>query len=363
VGENSSRILELAKGPGEAQSLLVGLYGMWCNANTQGRIADALGWANRLLSEGMRLEDPELRLYGHFAAMACSLFLGQPATSREHGDAVLALFDPHRTGRLMALQPMEVKTTVGIWASLCAWSLGYPDQAARLSDERDEQAREMGNPFNLCHSLTMGADVFNYRREPARLLERVREADRVGREQHLPFVFDVLVPISEGLASLRAGCLPDAVTLLRRAIENWGRLGGHTRMPYLKSALAEALALQGDLTTALGLVDESLEQIARPGWGERWHLVEILRLKGWMLMRQCRWEEAEHELRASIEEAGIQKARSWGLRSSTTLAQLLAERGRRQAALEILSPAYHWFTEGFDTRDLEEAHVLLEQLA
>ena len=39
--------------------------------------------------------------------------------------------------------------------------------------------------------------------------------------------------------------------LLRQGIENWKQAGGHTRVPYLKSALAEALALQGDLNAAL----------------------------------------------------------------------------------------------------------------
>ena len=54
----------------------------------------------------------------------------------------------------------------------------------------------------------------------------------------------------------------------------------------MKSALAEAIALQGDLDHGLRLVNECLEQIERPGWEERWHLAEILRLKGWMLTRQ-----------------------------------------------------------------------------
>ena len=97
-----------------------------------------------------------------------------------------------------------------------------------------------------------------------------------------------MVPQAEGLARLRSGQLPEAISLLRRGIENWNKLGGHVRIPYLKSALAEALALQGDLDAALHLIDECLEQIERPGWQERSHLAEVLRLKGWMLMRRGR---------------------------------------------------------------------------
>ena len=209
----------------------------------------------------------------------------------------------------------------------------------------------------------MGAEVFNYRCEPKRLLERVSEADRLAREQSIPFIYQMLVLYSEGLARLRSGQLSESISLLRRGIENWIKLGVHVTIPYLKSALAEALALQGDLDAALHLIDECLEQIERPGWQERVDLAEVLRLKGWMLMRQGRGEEAEAQLRASIDCARQQQARSWELRSSTTLTQLLAERRQRDAARELLAPIYGWFTEGFDTKDLKDAKALLQELS
>jgi predicted ATPase len=78
-----------------------------------------------------------------------------------------------------------------------------------------------------------------------------------------------------------------------------------------------------------------------------------------MLMRQGKREQAEAQLRASIDWARQQQAKSWELRSSTTLAELLAKRGQRDAARELLAPIYAWFTEGFDTKDLKEAKALL----
>jgi predicted ATPase len=88
-------------------------------------------------------------------------------------------------------------------------------------------------------------------------------------------------------------------------------------------------------------------------------LAEILRLKGWVLKRQGRWAEAETQLRASIQYARRQQARSWELRSSKTLAELLIELGQRDAARQLLAPICNWFTEGFDTFDLKEAKALL----
>ena len=54
----------------------------------------------------------------------------------------------------------------------------------------------------------------------------------------------------------------------------------------MRAVLAEGLALNGDSEGGLRLIEESLTQIARPGWEERWYLAEILRLKGWMLSLQ-----------------------------------------------------------------------------
>jgi hypothetical protein len=47
------------------------------------------------------------------------------------------------------------------------------------------------------------------------------------------------------------------------------------------------------------------------------------------------------------------------LPSSKTLAELLIERGQRDAARQLLAPIYDWFIEGFDTLDLREAKALL----
>ena len=80
-------------------------------------------------------------------------------------------------------------------------------------------------------------------------------------------------------------------------------------------------------------------------------------------MRQGQDEEAEAQLRASIECARQQQAKSWELRSATTLATLMAARGQRDAARDLLGTIFGWFSEGMETKDLVEARVLLDQLS
>jgi len=231
-----------------------------------------------------------------------------------------------------------------------------------MNEETDAHAQLLGHPFNLGFALTLGAYVFDYRCEPEPLFQRIAEAERLEREQSVPFMKMVMVPQVEGLARLRTGHVAESIYSLRQGLENWNNSGGHSRVPYLKAVLAEALARRGDVDAALIMIEEVLEQIERPGWQERSHLAEVLRLKGWMLMRKGRHEEAQRSLQASIEWGRRQQAKSWELRTATTLAELYIADRQFGAAREVLAPVYNWFTEGFATHDVKAARRVLESL-
>ena len=146
-------------------------------------------------------------------------------------------------------------------------------------------------------------------------------------------------------------------------MEKWNAPGALLWMPYLRAVLAEGLALNRDLEGGLSLIEDSLTQIARPGWEERVHLAEVLRLKGWMLQQQGKLAAAEENYLASLDVGREQQAKSWELRTSTSLARLWQSQGNAKEAYDLLAPVYNWFTEGFDTKDLIEAKVLLDELA
>ena len=363
IGLNTGAILRLARSQNNAQSLLLGLWWMWTTIITQGRIADSLPWAERLLAEGAETQDVDLEIFGPAAAMVSRFFLGQLDAAREHADRVLALYDPQRAERWIQLTGHDLRTFVGVYSCQWIWMQGYPEQASRVRDEARAHARGIGHAFNLTWAVTFGAYVFAYRHEPDRMLERLDEADRLAREHGLAFIAQVSVPQATGLARLHAGRPQDAVGLLRRGIESWTNVGGGVRLPYLKSALAQALALQGDLPAAEQLIGECVELIERPGVQERIWLPEVLRLKGWILQRMGRVDEAEKQLRAAVDCARQQGTKSWELRAAATLASCLAQRGQRAEARDVLEPVHRWFTEGADTRDLSEAAGLLRELA
>jgi len=93
--------------------------------------------------------------------------------------------------------------------------------------------------------------------------------------------------------------------------------------------------------------------------GLRGELLLQLRVKSEKLRIQ---EEAEECFHKAIDIARRQQAKSWELRAATSLARLWQHLGKKAEARQLLAEIYHWFTEGFDTKNLQEAKASLEEL-
>ena len=79
--------------------------------------------------------------------------------------------------------------------------------------------------------------------------------------------------------------------------------------------------------------------------------------------RGHRQAEAEAWLQRALDVARRQEAKSLELRAAMSLSRLWQQQGKRQEAYDLLAPIYHWFTEGFDTADLQDARALLAELS
>ena len=108
------------------------------------------------------------------------------------------------------------------------------------------------------------------------------------------------------------------------------------------------------LAEALAMVDTTRSRLA----------AELHRLHGELLLRQAIPDtpQAEACFQQALEVARHQQARSWELRTAMSLSRLWQQQGKGAEARELLAPVYDWFTEGFDTPDLQDARALLEEL-
>src|SRR5437870_3682826 len=139
--------------------------------------------------------------------------------------------------------------------------------------------------------------------------------------------------------------------------------GGKVRLPYYLALLAEACRHAGQGAAGLTLIANALVQAATTGEG--WWQAELYRLEGELLVQEGGMHavrEAEECVRLALTVARRQQAKSLELRAAMSLARLWQQQGQRTEAYELLAPIHGWFTEGFDTADLQEAKALLEEL-
>jgi predicted ATPase len=124
-----------------------------------------------------------------------------------------------------------------------------------------------------------------------------------------------------------------------------------------------------DVCDHLGHLEDGLQALAEAHTlgaqhEERWWEAEIARLRGVLLLRQTMPQQAEAEacFQQALSIARHQEAKSLELRAAMSLARLWQQQGKRAEAHALLAPVYGWFTEGFDTADLQEAKTLLDEL-
>ena len=150
---------------------------------------------------------------------------------------------------------------------------------------------------------------------------------------------------------------------LRQGIAALSALEQMLGRPFCLVLLAEAAGHAGQVAEGLRLLSEALAAFEASGRGDM--LTEAYRLQGELLLRQATPDAAQAEacFQHALAIARRQQAKSWELRAATSLSRLWQWQGKRAEARALLAPVYNWFTEGFDTADLQEAQALLGALS
>jgi predicted ATPase len=166
--------------------------------------------------------------------------------------------------------------------------------------------------------------------------------------------------LDQGIGSALTGNAVNAVQKISSAINVYRSMGSTVNLPEHLWHLTKAHAQLGQIDDAWRCVDEAIT-IMRAS-GETWFEAELHRVSGEIALMAPNPDVAKAEayFQRALSVARQQKAKSWELRAAMSLARLWRDQGKVQQARELLAPAYGWFTEGFDTRDLKEAQALLD---
>jgi predicted ATPase len=149
---------------------------------------------------------------------------------------------------------------------------------------------------------------------------------------------------------------------MQQGLAAWRATGAEVLRPYGLALLAKASAQVGQREAGLALLAEALAVLNDTG-ERRWE-AELQRLKGALLLARAAGHDAEAEtcFRQALDIARRQQAKPLELRAAMSLSRLWQQQGKQDEAQALLAPVYSWFTEGFDTADLQEASALLKEL-
>jgi DNA-binding SARP family transcriptional activator len=306
-----------------------------------------------------RTQRTALPLSGMMLAGA-RLHLGRVVDANAAFARMIAAQEPIQSPGLQDAQGWNYAIHTRAWHSHALWCLGYPARALRCGDDAIRLADELGLPFNqaiasaylaLLHQLCADA-----------------ETARASAEAALALATEHKVPYYRSWSAIlvhhaRAWEEPTAphLTRLREAITELKATGARLRLPYYLWLLARVHERAGQIEEGLTIINEALTESRINS--ERWWDEELHRLRGELMQaRGFDAREVEAALRRAVAIAHGQQARSLELRAATSLARLLRERNQAGEAQRVLGDVYAWFTEGFDTPDLQAARSLLAKL-
>jgi predicted ATPase len=361
VGETYTYARQLCDHLEDPYQLFPVLRGLWnyYNVRAEPQTAHALG--EQLLTLAHQVGDVGMQCVAHRALGATLFFLGTVASAHTHFTQGIALYDPQQHRASAFLYGEDSGVVCHSVASWTLWSLGYSDQGLTQSREAVTLARQSAHPFSLGFALGETARFHQCRREVCFTQEHADAAITLATEQRFPLWISFGTLLS-GWVRAYQGQAQEGIEQITQGLIAYRATGAVVFQPYFLALLAEAHGMRGQPEAGLTVLTEALALVDTTG--ERWYEPELYRLKGELLLQQNSANQAEAEtcFQQAITIARSQQAKSLELRAATSLARLWQQQGKRGEARQVLGDVYGWFTEGFDTADLQDAKALLNEL-
>jgi predicted ATPase/class 3 adenylate cyclase len=355
-----ARARELCEQVGEPTQLFRVLWGLWYVHHALGQLQRACEAGEELLDLARQLQAPEWFVVAHRTLGNSPFWLGEFGLAHTHLEHALALYDPQQMHDHAVRYGSDTGVLCRVLGAVTLWLLGYPDQARQWSEAALTQAQGLHHAFTLAQTLCFSAILHLLRREATVAQERAEAALALCTE-HGVATYLAWGTVLWGSALAAQGMWAEGLAQMREGLATYRAISQVPRLLFL-GLLAEGCERAGQVEAGLRVSDEALEVMQTSE--ERLYAAEVYRLRGELLLQQSAAQqgEAEEHLHQALAVARRQQAKSWELRAAMSLSRLWQQQGKRTEAYELLAPVYGWFTEGFDTADLQEARALLEAL-
>jgi predicted ATPase len=334
---------------------------------------------------------PALLVAAHSLPGATLLWRGQFTAARSHLEQGISFYSSEQRYPLGILHPGVVSFS---YAGVALWSLGYPNQALARCYEGLTLAQEIAQPFSLAFAVQWTSWLHLQRGEIQHAQEQATRLTTLSMDWAFPF-WETVGALLIGSLQVVQGHTEEGVLRLRQAITTHQATGVMMLYPASLVTLAEACGKGGKPEEGLKVLPEALTVMTTTGQ-HHWE-AELYRIKGELTLQQSRVQglesrvenspkpkvqslkssktrsqilnpssqaegEAEADFLKAIEVSRHQQAKSLELRATMSLARLWQQQGKKNEAHQVLAEIYGWFTEGFDTKDLQEAKALIDSL-
>lgn len=336
------RALELCARVDDTPHTLMALRGLSTVSLFQGHLQPAQALAEQLLCLSQRVGD---RVHGHKAHLQLgrvAFYRGELQTARTHEEQALTLAPPPHNG-----SSGDMGTDMGVdvraYLAQCLWLLGYPDQARSCVRASLVLTDTHPHPMSRVQALAQAAHIHAccgaWPEVEAHADALVTLASDHG------FAWNRLYAVYyRGLALVAQGHTAIGLAEMQHGLAVLQGHGAPLQLSF-QAGLAEAYGWSGQVQAGLALLAEALAILQASGC--QIAASRLYRIQGELLLAR----------------SPKQQARGLALQAALSLSRLWQCQGKYQEAYEVLAPVYGWFTEGFDTADLQEAQALLHQLS
>lgn len=374
------RARELCLQVGETPQLVLILRGLSAFYYVRAELQTARAIAEQLLELVQSQQDRTLLLQASYGMGGTLFNLGELSAAYYHLQQAMLFHDSDKHESYTFLSGQDTGIYCLTRMSYSLWFLGYPEQALVRSQEAIALSQELALLHSLAYALTFSAGLHLFRQEHQVAQQYAEDARRLATEHEFP-VWATMGQILSGGALVYQGMTEQGLSQIENGIAAWRAIGARISMPYFLFLLAEAYGKSGQCEKGLQVITEALA--LTNATEERWWEAELYRLYGELSLqlgerksrqlgdnitlaqspsRLVALSSPEECFYKALEVAQRQQAKSLELRAAMSLARLQQRQRKAKEALFLLEGVYNWFTEGFDTADLQEAKQLLHEL-
>jgi len=357
-----TRANELAPILGEEAQFFPAIWGLWLCRFVKAETTETADLSQQLHGMAKNSSKPVLLAGGHYAMALQCVITGDLCRVQGHLEQVISLGEQEKNqARVSRLVLDPVVSAQGLMM-LVLWSMGHPDQSrAKMNDALARIEIEKWDPRSVCDVLISASVIHKFCGNSSEV-ERLSTQVIAICDRYEFSVERAWALFNRGWAVAASGSIGEGIAEMEASLDDLFSRGVMMIAGTLyASELAETLLRVGMPDRAHQRIKEALSFVSRTG-----HCVfasELHRIEGDLLARDSTdTAKVEECFERAIEIARKQQARSLELRAATNLARFRVSIGKVEEAREILSPAFDWFTEGFDTLDFRQAKVLLEEL-